>query len=47
MASQLLKAQHDTAVIRGATDLFDAPGELEEVAVLSRDWFLTDLRKSA
>jgi dienelactone hydrolase len=47
MAGRLLRAHHQTIVIRGATHLFDGPGELDEVAVLSRDWFLSHLERSA
>jgi putative phosphoribosyl transferase len=39
-ASAMMRAERELAVIPGATHLFEEPGALEEVARLSRDWFL-------
>jgi hypothetical protein len=41
-ASQLLAPQA-LEVVRGASHLFEEPGSLEEVANLSRTWFLRHL----
>lgn len=39
-AAQQLRAPHQLSVIHGATHLFPEPGKLDEVAALSREWFL-------
>ena len=36
-----LAGPRELTVIPGATHLFEEPGALEQVAALSRDWFLT------
>jgi pimeloyl-ACP methyl ester carboxylesterase len=36
----------EVAVIPGATHLFEEPGTLDEVAALTRDWFVTYLQQS-
>ncbi|MDT0441517.1 phosphoribosyltransferase family protein [Streptomyces johnsoniae] len=38
-------AEHDLAVVPGATHLFEEPGALSEVAELARDWFLRHLTR--
>jgi putative phosphoribosyl transferase len=45
-ASALLRAEHELIVIPGATHLFEEPGALEEVARLSREWFVRFLASS-
>lgn len=39
-AMLLLSARKEMALVPGATHLFEAPGALEEVGRLARDWFL-------
>ncbi|MGZ4442318.1 MAG: phosphoribosyltransferase family protein [Nocardioidaceae bacterium] len=38
-AAQLLRCEHEVAVVPGATHLFEEPGALERVAELAADWF--------
>ena len=40
-----MKAEKKLVIIPGATHLFEEPGKLEEVAKISRDWFLSHLAK--
>jgi pimeloyl-ACP methyl ester carboxylesterase len=42
-ALELLAAEKQLAVVRGATHLFEEPGTLEEVARLAADWFTRQL----
>ncbi len=44
-AQALLQAQSRLEVVPGAGHLFEEPGALERVAVLTRDWFLTHLSR--
>lgn len=37
----------ELAVVPGATHLFEEPGTLEQVAVLARHWFITQLSPAA
>ena len=39
-----LKATKELQIVGGATHLFEEPGALEKVAILSRDWFVRHLR---
>ncbi len=39
-AAKELVCEHDTAVVAGASHLFEEPGTLERVAELARGWFL-------
>jgi putative phosphoribosyl transferase len=39
-AARLLRADHELAVVPGATHLFPEPGALDEVARLATVWFL-------
>jgi dienelactone hydrolase len=43
-AMEQMSAEKKLIIIPGATHLFEEPGKLEEVAKLSRDWFLRYLR---
>lgn len=43
-AAAQLRCPHRLEVIPGAGHLFEQPGTLEQVAALSRDWFLQHLR---
>jgi len=38
-----LQCASEVAVVRGATHLFEEPGALEEVATLTRNWFVANL----
>ena len=40
-----MKAEKKLIIIPGATHLFEEPGTLEEVARISKDWFLSHLAK--
>jgi dienelactone hydrolase len=46
-AAQHLSCEHHTAIIPGATHLFEEPGKLEEVAKLAAAWFTTHLQPRA
>jgi len=39
-AAARLRAAHHVEIVPGATHLFEEPGKLEEVARLTRDWFV-------
>ena len=43
VAAKSLQCEHDTAVVAGASHLFEEPGALERVAELARAWFLAHL----
>ncbi|HET8976277.1 MAG TPA: phosphoribosyltransferase family protein [Solirubrobacterales bacterium] len=38
-AAEQLRCEHETAIVPGATHLFEEPGALERVAALAGDWF--------
>jgi len=42
-ASAQLQCTSEVAVVNGATHLFEEPGALEEVATLTRNWFVANL----
>jgi putative phosphoribosyl transferase len=42
-AAKQLRCEHDTAVVAGASHLFEEPGALEQVAELARDFFVRHL----
>jgi pimeloyl-ACP methyl ester carboxylesterase len=42
-ASYQLEAPQETAIVEGATHLFEEPGTLQEVAKLAGDWFVRHL----
>ena len=42
-----LKTTKDLQIVAGATHLFEEPGALEQVAQLSRDWFVRHLQSPA
>ena len=46
-ARDAMRVETRLAIVRGATHLFEEPGTLEQVATLSRDWFLLHLRHAA
>lgn len=39
-AASHLQVEHRLEIVPGATHLFEEPGKLEQVAMLTRDWFL-------
>ena len=43
-AHEKLRCETDLAVVAGAGHLFEEPGKLDEVARLTRDWFLRHLK---
>ncbi len=43
-AVQQLTCEHHTAIVPGATHLFEEPGKLEEVSRLACTWFVSHLR---
>jgi putative phosphoribosyl transferase len=45
-AKARMTAPVELVIVRRATHLFEEPGTLEEVARLSRDWFVRHLRGS-
>ncbi|MBF6647474.1 dienelactone hydrolase family protein [Methylobacter sp. BlB1] len=45
-AARYLQAEHRLEIVPGATHLFEEPGKLEQVAKLTRDWFLRYLSGS-
>jgi putative phosphoribosyl transferase len=42
-AAKQLRCEHDTAIVAGASHLFEEPGALEKVAELARDFFVRRL----
>ncbi|MDA8389499.1 MAG: dienelactone hydrolase family protein [Gammaproteobacteria bacterium] len=46
-AAARLTGPHETVIVAGADHLFEAPGQLEEVARLAGSWFLTHLTSAA
>jgi pimeloyl-ACP methyl ester carboxylesterase len=45
-AQEQMRCQSEVAVIQGATHLFEEPGALDEVAALTRDWFVAHLQRA-
>jgi putative phosphoribosyl transferase len=45
-ASELMRAEHQLAIVPGATHLFEEPGTLAHVAALARSWFQQHLTRS-
>ena len=45
-AQEELRCRSEVAVVPGATHLFEEPGALDEVAALTRDWFVRHLRRA-
>lgn len=45
-AQEEMHCRSEIAVVAGATHLFEEPGALDEVAALTRDWFVTHLRRA-
>lgn len=43
LAADHLTCEHELAIVRGATHLFEEPGKLDEAAGLASDWFRTRL----
>ena len=43
-ARKEMRCRSEVAVVTGATHLFEEPGALDEVATLTRDWFVTHLK---
>jgi len=46
-AAQQLTCEHRTAIVSGATHLFEEPGKLEEVSRLAAAWFVAHLHPAA
>ena len=45
-ARAMMTAPVELVILRRATHLFEEPGTLEEVARLTREWFVRHLRRS-
>ena len=45
-AQEEMRCRSEVAVVPGATHLFEEPGTLDEVAALTRDWFVTHLQRA-
>jgi putative phosphoribosyl transferase len=45
-AQEEMRCHSEIAVVAGATHLFEEPGALDEVATLTRDWFVTYLQRA-
>jgi dienelactone hydrolase len=45
-AQEEMRCRAEVAIVPGATHLFEEPGTLDEVAALTRDWFVTHLQRA-
>jgi putative phosphoribosyl transferase len=45
-AQARMQCRSEVSIIPGATHLFEEPGTLDEVAALTRDWFVTHLQRA-